>query len=403
VARWSDTRVQVVLAVVVTLAATFAAYCVDRAGDERREQVREVERRGAAIVETVRRVYAEEAPRLLLHAWLCAGEQGAVAVPEQDDVRRRLALEADVLAMAARMSAAGGDDDLVESCEASRAYDPVAALAEQYDTDLADEVGAADPGAFWARAAVVASGVPFVAALVLLLVRRVLGRRDEHTDPVDPGLVAQPWEGRGTTGDRVARTVAWALVTILPVPAAILALAAGQARAEADEQASRIYAGIAASGQLVSLHGSASELAGLTASLGDARQFVALDPDNDSLASVEVWVGQAEASRGEELIALVERVTRTPTVADGLDPDLIAALASNPDEWKRDLAEQYDLADEATELGRRRQLVDMALLVAALATTVIAVRPATGRRRLAVPVGMLALALLLAAGSLAGM
>jgi hypothetical protein len=412
----SDSQVQVVLAASVTVAATFATYCADRAGDERQAQARDMQRRGAGVVEVVRQVYSNEAPRAFLHAWACGGERSRDALPSNGTARLRLALEADIAAMTARTWAAGATDgaDDVVSCAASGRYDPIARLSELSATEISNhDVPSGDRGAEWARMAAMSSCVPVVAALTLLLVRRLRRRRKAtEIQRVTGGdarvaLIEQPWEAEGTTGERTARTIAWALLTILPVPAVVFALAAGQARADADAQASEIYASIGGSGQIDSLRVSAGQLAAMRSSLGDARQFVALDTDYQELAAEETVVGKSETLRGNELGLLAQRLTRPPMPSDTLPNHLTTALTSTPETWERDLATQIENVDHATELGKRRRLIDIAMLIAALTSTVLAVGSQDGprrtRRHLRLPAGMLALALLLAAGSLVGL
>ena len=222
-------------------------------------------------------------------AWMCRYQHAVETYSGDEAGRLRLAMEVYIANTTARTwaDAATGDSDAIVSCAASSRYDPIVRFSDLASTGLTEPVSRdRDPGATWARTAVMLSCVPLAAALLLLLFRRHGSRgRTPHGRDQQIGLVQQPWEDRGTNGERLARTLAWAMLTILPVPAASLTLAAGEARAEADVQASDIYTSIGVSGQVDSLRVSTQELAQVTSALGEARQFVALDSDCQQLTA----------------------------------------------------------------------------------------------------------------------
>jgi hypothetical protein len=373
--------VQVLLAIVIAVCATLSAYFVDRAGAERSAQSRAIAKQDQGIVEVTRYVYQSEAERVLLHAWICQ-RSTAETLPEMStDVRTletfNAAAAAQVAATWANASQSG--DQVLQSCPNSMSYDPVQRLADRGRVELpVIESPTSDPGRLWTALGIITAVVPLAVALALLFTSTIRIRRrttDRGTSPdpgVDLGLVEQPWATSGGPRYRIALTWTWALMTLLPVIGVGFGLAAGNARAEADTTASHIFAAIGANSQLVGFRAHGRELASLTSALGLGRQFAAFDDRYTALRQEQQrQLGALEERHGRRFESVADEMSRAPQASDRLAPPLKAALVADASAWRTLGSEQRTSASRAEDLGARQQQLNVALLTAALVSTIL--------------------------------
>jgi len=371
---------QVLLAVLVAIGTSAAAYCSDQATSARQSQAREVLRRDQAVIELARHISQTEAGRNFLIAWVCSRTEVRFSAELPDAVRSRLFLDAAaaVEAVSAWARASDGSDGILHECGVGDdGYDPVERLAAQSPAELPAALPPdSDPGKVWAVAAVVAACVPPTAVVAFLIMMQA-GRRARRSgsqaidDDDDLGLIEQPWRVSADPAVRIELTVAWMLLITLPVIQVALGLSAGHQRARADIQGAGLYSSIGASGQLMGFRAHSQELASMVAALGLARQFVALDPDNADVTDEETALGVVEATQGEALEARAAEMGRDPKDSDGLDRDLRRALLSDPADWEDSLAAQQNSARRATELGAGSDRVQAGILIAALVSTAL--------------------------------
>jgi hypothetical protein len=365
--------IQVLLAVAVAVGATLGAYCTDRATGERQEQARDQLRRDQAIVEVTRHVYQAEAPRVFLHASACQRAQPTTPAGATPAIQTRLAIEAAATLEAARIwaQASAGSDRLLSTCQAGLAYDPVRRLAELSDAELPPSPEATDPGKAWETLAVLSAVIPVAAALVYLGV--LLRRRKQGPATDDLELIEQPWTATGGRLIQVELTIAWALLALLPLAQVALNLEAAQARTAADAQASELYRDLSVGSGVAAFRVTSREQASFQAALGLGRQFMATDTDFAEVALEQQVLGRVQERQGDRTLELAREMGRVPTAVDDLDSAMSRAVASAEESLDEQAAAQIASAESAAALGSRAQRVGVGLLVATLASTLLAV------------------------------
>jgi hypothetical protein len=406
--------VQVVLAVLVIVAAAVATFCVGQAADARGSHTRELAKSDQATVEVARHLYQTELAQAFQHISVCARGSGSSQVAASE-LPLSIAAEAVAADVASEQwLAANGDQPWIAPCS-QLAVDPRLRLHELSTPVITDAPDPDyDPGAKWEVAALIATAVPPVVALVFLAVRlRRLRRSTRSPAPIPPTcvpmevegaasapdpaakpvraaeasrgpgaaqeeLVYQPWASAGGWVVRSELTVAWALIVLLPVIQVALALQNGPTRAEADMQASKTYAAIAAGGQRLAFESASSYQALYAGVLGDARQQVSHDEAFRDIAVEQQTLGEWESARADYLLQVVAQLAAAP---DGeLDPALAAAIGSDEKTWPAMAVEQNDRVGEAAAAGTQQQRLSVALLIATLVSTIITAARRDSRR-----------------------
>lgn len=397
--RISGVALEIATAVATAVLIAAAAYLSGSAGGDWQSAAREETRWSAAAVEDVRSVYLEETPRAFTVT--LAEIRRGVYRTELGAGPDRLGDESEI---------AGYDEQLARAT-ASEAplvderyeldgggYDVNARLADLTSSEIArgrDAVeesmaaGDARQRVSWVLALLC---VPCVIAFVVLR-RRPASRASEAPD--DPDVIPDPWQVRGRGWVAWGAFVAWLLLALLPVVQVDVGGRAARAGAESSRLATQVTSEI----ELSQLHSSLVNDIRFTGleltNAADARDVAAVGQEDAELSR---WAAaeRAVASRWSEAAAAM---VASPEFEDGIDPALVAAINTDPDDWEQRGEEQAEASDTASRLGSSDTFLAVSLLLAALAATGFSSVGTRGGRRVAEAASMLLLLGALAAGA----
>jgi hypothetical protein len=397
---------------VIATSAALSAYYVDQAGGERSAAARSEHRIKDALVEDVRKVYADEAPLAFRVAVLEAASTMMVGSPTSLRASQTVYVEAAALKKTAlELSVAHRDTDHLLNGQyqgEDLSYDPVVRLSDlrsrQVDIISDADKAAENVGDGSARSALTAAAVPIAVAALYgswRLFRRRAGRpvvRDDASD--DVGQYDVPWERTTDKPLRAAMTAVWLLLLFLPFLQTYASLNAQEARSEADIIGARLTASVLASDLLSGFRTQATQSVLTDQTLALSRQFVALGSDATSVRAEQTELGQVEERAAQQSEQIATEMSRTPTAGE-IDNRSLAALRSGPDSWARQLAEQRASVGDSDKFGSMGQLLSVAVLFAALAAPLLGLARVDKRRHrllLAIAAGLAAAAGLLSAG-----
>jgi hypothetical protein len=403
-ARIRPNPAQVVVSVLVAVLLALATWSADLAAGDWRSAARDETKASATTNETVRYVYADEAPVALgLTLALIRADEldraaaaypGGPATVEVATIRKAAAERSNALKTAADPGLLGKRYELP---------DHAFAINRRLGDLLADSADLrAHPGVAMAAGDRLARVSRVLLVVPILLVGgfvgvRALGYRRQpgsgrRVGEEDVGLIPQPWSEPSPV--RVVSStalVAWVLLTVLTSTQLALSSAAARADATSARLATSVAATILASGMRSGLEDDAVR-AGIDLSMsGLARQFVTVSPADERQEAIGIADVRAATTWNEVAAGMIAE----PSAADGLDAISLSMIGSATSDWNRLVADQNHAAGTAATQSSAATLASLGLLLAALsATTASAAKVQQRPRR---PVVWAALAFLTAA------
>lgn len=403
-------RVQITLITVVVGATLLATWQFGTSSGAYQDAMRQDVRRQAAMVEDIRAVYADEAPRAFRVAVAQARAEG---LRDIKDTGRLAASEYTLAAQTAFHTARAAPPDSLlgkpEYHNRDLGYDLPRRLADLQK--MSPQLYGLDPearareGDRWATWGTASAAVGIGAVLVAVCAANVLRPRRWRA-PVPSGrrvlrrleIIPQP---ATASADHYRGTLFHLLVFVLP-----LLLPLGQILAASSEQHAQAQAARGAVQMSTSIEGHGLRSAflneGVQASLeaefkATARQLSAGDTRRSARdAEHESAVAAAESRIAARVRNIAGYMGRPPTAEDRVDAATVAALIKEPKGHSSALAEQKRQVNLAERAGRSSLLLSAATAVAVvaeiLALAALAVR---NRRWLWMPgLGVLASAVL---------
>ena len=389
---------QVVVSVVVAVSLAMCVYCTDRAAGAYADADRAVQVRGDLMVEAVRSLYVDEAPtaysvgvletRAGLEAPPGASLSAQQAVRAESEAANVTAFE-----LRSRYAETGGL--LSAAYGEPGSVDMAARLADLLDPDdTSDEISAAiSSGERWATAARAISWVPVVALLLYLFVAVAMwskarrGRRSSPSAADDVGLVQVPLSdqrgGRAIVG---ILTVAWLLVTIVPVIQTDRSLDAERAASTATRLRTDLGDTVIASQVLAGFRATTSQSEIMSSMRVTARRYAATFPIGSEAAEQRA-LASAERQAQRAVEDLGASMTEAPASSD-VGTHAAEAISSTPDDWSELLGRHQAATDQGADLTQQGRLAGLAVLLAVLATSVASLarvgpEPAAGLRGVA--------------------
>ena len=398
----------VTLSVAVLVAAATAVSGV--ANDHWASSVRAETRWSAAAVETLRHLYAREAPVAfdvaLAEVRARALDDAAAAAAGDDGIRARFEGEVEGQVSWHLRRSLEDTDSLLNVAYAlpGGGFDVAARLADLQDRE--GDLLAEDPARTVAagdRARVVAEALAaltlptvllYITVELVLAARSSRGRRGTArpgslwrqgatASGDDADLVPRPWavDGRRRPAVVVA-FAAWFLVAILPFAQLHAAHVASRAGSESSRAAATVSALIAGGQQRQSFLLDVEGALLTDLSLRSVAREWATAVVPGTLADAEAVVTAADAAALAGMRAITAEMTRLPGTADGVDARLADLAGADLDAASAVQQDQGNLLDQADHAQSRANRFAVALLLAtlclsmaALATTRVGQRP----------------------------
>jgi hypothetical protein len=372
---------QAAITIAVALGVAASAVLTSRASGAWHNASRQEIKWSAAVVEDLRYVYGDEAPLALTVTLaesraaalrLATGADGGLAAWEataetQTAWNLRQAQNGTGGLLDGDRYRVGGGYDVARRLAAVRAQNP-----SLRDLNPAAAMAAGD-AAMRQAVTVGLATLPLVVLFVLLqatlrwsgarAVRR--GTRARSAGP-DIGLV--PSADQPSPFGALA-LLGWILVTTLPAGVLVAGNQEQRAHAVATQGATKVSTAITASSVLRTFQGE-GDRALITAELrGYARELSALDTSSTSEATRQTTLARADQSALPRLRPRIEAMTKAPAAASGVDARTAQVVTTTPAQWEALRLAQNRAADRAEAAGQRGDLLQAAVLLASLSST----------------------------------
>ncbi|MFI5495887.1 hypothetical protein [Actinoplanes sp. NPDC051859] len=346
-----------------------AALAFSDANSSWQDGVRLEEARSAAIQEQVRAIYGDEAPaavRIIMDERLAARLTAADPLARSQQKASADAAEAMRGAYATLLPkslAAVGGEDVIGRLRTLHAEEPPPPNPEP---QVRAGDAAARRGGLFGAGAIVLSLVPALLAL------RRRGRHRAESKAAE--LLPQPGqEPDSRRRPALIHLALWLLAAAVPVTQLALSAEEQRSQGAAARHAARLTTDIAA--------GNARTQFGTQARQSAREWGVRAEGRRADAAASERGVADAEDQAAVEVEAIVLAMARPPVAADGLDPRMATALASEPANWAASLAAERDEVERANRWGdRSNNAIVLVALLAGVAYGIVLLR-----ERIAVP------------------
>lgn len=378
---------QVVVAISTAASISGATLLSSDAADHWQEGLRQQIAWSAALQEDVRYLYQDEAPPAwqvevdrvigarLAQLSTAPGPTGVLATVEAESRARtaaqsRVAHEGtDTLLGSDRYRLPGGGVDVPRR---------LADLRRQHATPQPQSTLREGDLTFQYASIFAACSVPLVALQLLVAAwrrRRSRGRRLAPGPPVN-GTISEPFVPHGRSNAflrgvaTAAPTLAWVAIAVLPAVQLHFAKEEQRMRLAAARQSVEVTTAIACGSMLNGYSDLSLRTLLDTWAMSVAEQLSAPELADADIATAVTAVAEQRESALPELDTIHDVMSRTPEVADGVDPAAVASLTASPAELRGLSDLQRHTADDANLAGQRASLLNLSIFLAALAATI---------------------------------